>query len=96
MQKLKHVCGDKGCVWFEIEPKDSKEFLKWAKDLGCVWVNGEEIDPCEGVGFFHFSISSDGKLGIVPIFAWVSKDSKFKDIKRYVGKGTKQKLPNSY
>ena len=57
---------------------------EWAKELGCVWVNGEEIDPNKGAEFFHLSISSDGKLSNVPISAWVSKQPEFKNIKRYV------------
>ena len=84
MQKFKEVCGNNKEVWFEIELNEGKKFLKWAKELGCVWANGEEINLNKGAEFFHLSISSDGKLSYVPIFAWVSKQPEFKNIKRYV------------
>ncbi len=83
MQNYKEVCGDKECVWFEIEPNEGKEFLKWAKDLGCIWLSGEEIKPEKGANFFHFSIYSDGRLANVAMFVWFSKDPKFKNIERY-------------
>ena len=84
MQNFKEVCGNNKEVWFEIELNEGKKFLKWAKDLGCVWANGEEIEPNKGSEFFHLSISNDGKLAYVPISAWVSKGPEFKNIKRYV------------
>ena len=84
MQNFKDVCGNKKSVWFEIKPTEGKKFLKWAKDLGCVWVNGEEIEPDKEVEFFHFSIDCNGKLANVPISAWVSKQLAFKNIERYV------------
>ena len=71
MQNFKEVLGGKE-VWFEIEPKERKEFLQWAKDLGCIWANNDEINPDKEVAFFHFAISGEGKLGVVPIFAWVA------------------------
>ena len=82
MQNYKDVCESKECVWFEINPKVSKKFLKWAKDLGCVWINGEEIEPNKGTDFFHLSIDRNGNLATVPISAWVSKQPEFKKIER--------------
>lgn len=84
MQNFKEVCGKNKSVWFEIELIEGKKFLKWTKDLGCVWANGEEIEPNKGSEFFHLSISNDGKLSYVPISAWVAKGPEFKNIKRYV------------
>ena len=83
MQNYKDVCGGKE-VWFEIKPRQGKRFLKWAKSLGCVWINGDEIEPNKGADFFHFSIDSNGKLAYVPIFAWVSKKPEFREIQRFV------------
>ena len=83
MQNLKELLGTSESVWFEIEPSKQKRFLQWAKDLGCVWLNGKEINPCEKVEFFHFSIDKNGILGIVPAFAWANKNPKLKSIKRY-------------
>ena len=84
MQNYKEVCGNREFVWFEIKPSEGKKFLKWAKDLGCVWLNGEEIEPEKGADFFHFSIHKDGKLANVAMFVWFSKYHKFKNIERYV------------
>ena len=86
MQNYKNLCGNDQMVWLEIQPKDEKKFLKWAKSLGCVWSNGDEINPKKSVEFIHFSISSDGKLSIVPTFAWVSKQPSFKTVRRCVCK----------
>lgn len=77
----KEVCGKESRVWFEIDPKKGKQFLKWAKSIGCVWLNGEEIKPRKGASFFHFSIHSDGKLANVAMFAWVAKQ--FEDVPKY-------------
>ena len=82
MQNYKNLCGNDQMVWLEIQPKDEKKFLKWAKSLGCVWSNGDEINPKKSVEFIHFSISSDGNLSIVPTFAWVSN----KNVRRCVCK----------
>ena len=38
MQNYKEVCGNEECVWFEIKPSEGKKFLKWAKELGCIWL----------------------------------------------------------
>ena len=84
MKSYKDVCGVDSCVWFEISPKEGKKFLKWAKELGCVWVNGEIIEPRKGTDFFHFSIHTDGTLANVAMFVWVAKHEKFANIKRYV------------
>ena len=70
MQNLKEVREGRECVWFEIEPSESENFLKWAKNLGCVWINGGEIKPEKGANFSHFLITNDGKLACVPMFAW--------------------------
>ena len=78
MQNVKELCGKDKCVWFEVKPKDGSKFLRWAKDLGCKWANGREIDENEQVNFFHFCISCDNKLSYVPIFSWVKDKHKFK------------------
>ena len=99
MQNYKEVCGDKECVWFEISPSEGEEFLRWAKELGCIWVNGNEIKPENGADFFHFSIHNDGKLAYVSMLVWFAQHPKFENIERYVFsefiKGVKVK-PTSY
>ena len=83
MQNYKDVCGNCEEVWFEVEPIKHKKFLEWAKGLGCVWLSGTPINPCEKVNFTHFAISSEGKLGFVPMSLWLSKQPEFKNITRY-------------
>ena len=77
----KDVCKDEE-IWFTLSNKlkDGRLFLKWAKDLGCVWINGEEIDPSKGTDFFTLSIHSDGTLANVPAMALASKQ--FEGVKR--------------
>ena len=84
MQSYKDVCKNKDCVWFEINQNEGEKFLNWAKILGCVWLNGKEIEPQKDANFLHYSIRSDGKLANVPTFIWLAKDPKFENIERYV------------
>lgn len=68
-------------VWFEVlKPAKKKEFLKWAKSIGCKWLNGSEIIPETDANFFHYSIDKNKVLANVPISAWLSPQ--FKHIKR--------------
>ena len=73
----KDVCGSQESVWFELSDKkeEGRRFLQWAKELGCVWMNGEEIDPKGGTDFFTLCIARDGKLYNVPAMLKVSKQS---------------------
>ncbi len=70
----KEVCGNESCVWFSLTDMkiEGRKFLQWAKDLGCVWLNGEEINSRKGTDFFHLSIHADGKLSNVAMYAWVA------------------------
>ena len=99
MQNYKDVCAGEKSVWFEIQPNEGEKFLKWAKSLGCVWINGDEIDPKCEVDFFHFSINSEGRLSYVSMLAWVLKEQKYKSAPKYLFseyvKGNKVK-PKSY
>lgn len=73
MQNYKDVCGNEEKVWFEISETEGQEFLQWAKDLGCSWLNGNEIIPENGTDGRHFSIHNDGKLAHVAMFIWTDK-----------------------
>lgn len=84
MQNFNEVCGSDSIVWFEMQPNEREKFLKWAKDLGCVWLSETIINPSEQINFTHFSISSQGKLGIVPMVTWASKQPEFQNVKKYV------------
>lgn len=78
----KDVCAGENEVWFRLSDreKEGKIFLKWAKELGCVWISGKEIDPQNDTCFFTLSISSDGKLSNVPAMAIASRQ--YKTVKR--------------
>ena len=92
----KDVCGKKKSVWFTLSDmeEEGRLFLQWAKELGCVWRNGEEIYPERGTDFFTLSIRSDGTLANVPAMARISKQFKsvkrinFKDYYQTLKKGT--------
>ena len=84
MENYKKVCGNKEKVWFEIQPNEGEQFLSWAKELGCVWTNGQEIIPKQGVAFLHLSIRSDGTLAYVDMITWFSKHSTTKNVEKYV------------
>ena len=81
MQTYKDVCGNEEKIFFEIDPEGGGEFLKWAKEIGCVWLNGEEIDTQGRVDFFHLSTHSDGRLAYVSMMVWFSEQ--FSNVKRY-------------
>lgn len=78
MSKLEELL-QKGDVWFSL--RDKKGFLKWAKEQGCVWMNGSEINP-EGDCFFHMAIHQDLTIANVAMHAWVSEV--FKNKPKYV------------
>lgn len=67
-----------GEVWFLVT--DKKEFLSKAKEFGCVWINGAEIDVNDDC-FFHMSISNDKRIANVSMSAWLAPQ--FKDKTKY-------------
>ena len=84
MQNYKEVCGNEKEVWFQLQENECETFLQWAKDLGCVWLNGKKINPQEKPTSFHYAITANGLLGKIPLFAWFSKNGQFDHIKRYM------------
>lgn len=71
----KDVCGNEQMVWFTVKDmkREGRAFLQWAKDLGCVWMNGEEIDPSKGTDFFTLAIHADGKLYNVSVYSYMER-----------------------
>ena len=57
-------------IWFEVRSEDRKEFLKYAKENGCKWLNGDEIDLEKDHCGPHMGISKKLSLAFVPYFAW--------------------------
>ena len=43
----KDICGDERAIWFELDKNNiqqsNKQFLTWAKELGCTWPDDSEI-----------------------------------------------------
>lgn len=70
---------ESGDVWFSVT--DKKRFLEWAKEQGCVWLNGNEIDP-EGECFYHMSVHRDKKIANVAMYVWFAEQ--FKSKPKYV------------
>ena len=86
MQNYKEVCGNEKEVWFEVQDNERKSFLQWAKDLGCIWSSGKEIDPSaqNNTASFFYVITDNGKLARIPLFAWFTKNGQFDTVKRYM------------
>ncbi len=84
MQNYKEILGNEEEVWFQLQENECETFLQWAKDLGCVWCNGKDIQPPTELTSFHYAISATGKLARIPLFAWFSKTGQFDHIKRYM------------
>ena len=82
MQYYKNVCGNNEFVWLSIEPGDNKKILRWAKQMGCVWFDGTEINPEEEVNSCYFSMSNDGKFDVLPASMWFSDDPNLKKVLR--------------
>ncbi len=77
----KDVCGTENAVWFCLSNKrEGRRFLQWAKELGCVWLNGDEIEPSKGTDFFTLCITKEGKIGNVSAMALPSEQ--FQQVKR--------------
>ena len=69
MQSYKEVCGNEDEIWFQLQKGEQETFLQWAKALGCVWLNGKEIQPKEDLPGFHYAITKNGLLARIPLFA---------------------------
>lgn len=76
MEKLKKLFAkrknDLDWTWTKIQ----KDFIKIIEKLNFKWLNGKIITPKKDGIFFHASIDRDGTLSNVPMFVWLSKESK--------------------
>ncbi|MBE5738928.1 MAG: hypothetical protein E7354_04300 [Clostridiales bacterium] len=68
MKNLKELIKNDERVWFEIEDSHKKQFLLFAKDNNCTWMNGDEILPTENNCGNLMGINSENKLGFVATY----------------------------
>ena len=71
---IKELLKDNETVWFSIMPEDKEKFLRFAKEEGFIWLNGNGIQPsdcCNG----HMSVHRDMHIANVPWFAWFHQDT---------------------
>ncbi|MBR3885458.1 MAG: hypothetical protein IKJ33_03230 [Clostridia bacterium] len=81
MKDIRKILEKEKMIWFEVERKNAKKFLIFAKKLNFKWINGNIINPDKDETFFHLSLDSNGFLSNVAMFAWLSPTSKH--IKRF-------------
>ncbi len=70
MKGVKEILNGDKRVWFLVEDKDFKSFLKFARDNGCKWLNGDEILVDNDHISHHMSINSANQIAFVPVWAW--------------------------
>ncbi len=74
MKNLKELLQEKGEIWFLIDEKDKKKFLRFAKDNGCKWVGNKEINLDEDDCWSIVGISKNLIMGnIGASIAYLSK-----------------------
>lgn len=82
MEQLKKILQENEKIWFEISESEKSEFLQFAKNLGCLWTNGDEIRPEIDHCGIHMSIHSDLRIANVAYFVWFHTD--FDSIPKFV------------
>ena len=86
MKTLKQILKNQKHIWVSIEEIEKTEFLKYAKEQGCRWLDGSEIDPDEDNCGYHMGIRNDLTIGFVLGLCWcMNQNNKpkkiiFKDI----------------
>ena len=70
MKKLKELLQEDKNILFEIEEKDRISFLSYAKENGCRWLNGDEINPEKDKCWFHIGMSKDLFLSKIGLLCW--------------------------
>ncbi len=94
MMNLKNLLKENNAVWFEIEPTEKQKFLEFAKENGCVWLNGKEIEPSSDDCMCHMSMHNDYKIAKVAHFIWYRKPEVKKFLFSEFVNGV-EKTPNS-
>ncbi len=83
MQDLKSLLGNEESVWFDVGSKYYQSFLAYAKDNGCKWADGREIDTSATGETCLMGINKDLQLGFVSVVCWINYDG----FKKVVYKG---------
>ncbi len=80
MKRFTKALGNAEKVWFELTDQDKRDFLIYAREIGCTWLNGEPIEPDRNACNYHMSIHADFKIASVPYFVCFA--NQFNDIKK--------------
>lgn len=76
MKNLNEILKSNKQVWFEIEKKDLQNFLQFAKNNGCKWIDGDEIDASKDKCGNHMGIGNEKELGFLSMMCWVLNSDK--------------------
>ena len=66
MKTLSELLQNEKSIWFKVDKKYRKQFLKFAKENGCKWMNGDEIKLKNNISYC-MGISSEYRLGFVSL-----------------------------
>ena len=75
MKRIEEILEKEKMIWIEVERKNAKEFLNFAKLNNFKWLNGKIINPDTNKPFFHLSLDINKTLANVAMFAWLSPSS---------------------
>ncbi len=67
-------------AWFCINKTDKKKFLFLAKQNGCKWINGDEINPYKDNCTNFMGINKNLQLGFVSAMCWCIDKNKITKI----------------
>ena len=90
MYLIKELLGGNERVWFDINQSDFTQFLTYALEQGCTWMDGSTINPDKDNCSHHMGINNELKLGFVSMWCWFSGASntpkiiKFDEIKKEI------------
>ena len=80
MKSINEILKKEGKVFFHVEPHVTNEFLLFAKENGCKWINGREIKIDEDKCGHFMGIDKDMKIGFVSAMCWVHAKDKIKKL----------------
>ena len=86
MKTIKELLKKDKHIWLFVEEDYKKEFLQFALNNGCTWLNGTEIKPNEDNCGHFMAITKNKHIGFIAAQCWImqGKDMprkiKFSDI----------------